>query len=57
MHAYIAKAKPERLGGRMLEIVGNIFSSPMGEYAAMGTFTPGWVNRLEDGRVTPVLDL
>jgi len=57
VYSHIAKAKPERLRERMLEIVSNILSTPMGEYAAMGTNTPGWVNRLEDGRITPVPDL
>ncbi len=57
VYSHIAKAKPERLRAKMLEIVSYIFSNPMGEYAAMGTFTPGWAARLEDGKSIHASDL
>ena len=45
-YKFISKAKPERLRPIMMEIFSNMLSKEDGEFACMGTFTPGWVSHL-----------
>jgi hypothetical protein len=47
--SYVLSAKPVRLHRLFSEILHHVWSSSEGEFAAVGTFTPGWVKRVDDG--------
>ena len=47
--SHVQSAKPVRLRRLFLEILHHVWSSSEGEFAAVGTFTPGWVKRVDDG--------
>jgi len=50
-YKFISKAKPVRLRPVMTEIFSNMLSKDDGEFACMGTFTPGWVSHLGELRI------
>ena len=50
-YKFISKAKPERLRPVMMKIFSNMLSKEDGEFACMGTFTPGWVSHLGELRI------
>ena len=55
--SYVLSAKPVRLRRLFSEILHHVWSSSEGEFAAVGTFTPGWVKRVDDGVVKSAQDL
>jgi hypothetical protein len=54
---HISKAKPARMRNKLLEIMHHVLTSEGGEFAAVGTFLPGWVKKIEESTVTPPGDL
>jgi hypothetical protein len=56
-YEHVKGSKPARLRGKLLEILHHVFSSEGGEFAALGTFIPGWVGKVDDGSIMPVQDL
>jgi hypothetical protein len=55
--SHAQSAKPVRLRRLLLEILHHVWSSNEGEFAAVGTFTPGWVKRVDDGSDMSAQDL
>jgi hypothetical protein len=54
---YINSSKPVRLRNKLAEILHHVCTSEGGEFAAVGTFTPSWVARVDDAKVMTALDL
>ncbi len=54
---HIARAKPARLRIKLLEIMHHVLTSEGGEFAAVGTFLPGWVKKIEEPTVMSPCDL
>ncbi len=54
---HIAKSKPARLKNKLLEIMHHVLTSEGGEFAAVGTFLPGWVKKIEEPSVVSHQDL
>ncbi len=55
--SYVLSSKPVRLRRLFSEIPHHVWSSDEGEFAAVGTFIPGWVARVDDGEVRSAQDL
>jgi hypothetical protein len=55
--SHVMSAKPARLRRLFSEILHHVWTSGEGEFAAVGTFTPGWVRRVDDGLVMSAQDL
>jgi hypothetical protein len=54
---YIKSSKPARLRNKLSEILHHVCTSDGGEFAAVGTFIPRWVARLDDNKVMTAQDL
>ena len=54
---YIKTSKPVRLRSKLTEVLHHVHTSEGGEFAAVGTFIPRWVARLDDNKVMTAQDL
>ena len=56
-YEHVRCSRPARLRNKLLEIIHHVWTSDGGEFAALGTFIPGWVGRIDDAVIMPVQDL
>jgi hypothetical protein len=54
---HIRTAKPARVRNKLSELLHHIWTSEGGEFAAVGTFIPGWVARVDEPKIMSVQEL
>jgi hypothetical protein len=56
-YEHVRSSKPARLRNKLLEMLHHVWTSDGGEFAALGTFIPEWVGRIDDAVTMPAHDL
>ena len=55
--SHVMSVNPARLRRLFSEILHHVWTSGEGDFAAVGTFIPGWVRKVDDGVVMSAQDL